>query len=165
LHDTSSCKAISQTTLMLPHWQQSLALVQHTHQAAVQTVAGVRQHSVSALQQASCGVCRLIFSRFVRGGRHAKHVAAEQLDFACNDDNEYGCGSQLFPAGHKLDEEVYCNHSLTCSSLVESNLYKANSSTLNKLADSFAVPLYSSCGIEHLAPERSEQLGCNQTLL
>jgi hypothetical protein len=30
LHHTSSCKGISLTTLMLPHWQQSLALVQHT---------------------------------------------------------------------------------------------------------------------------------------
>jgi hypothetical protein len=66
-------------------------------------------------------------------GTH-KRFAAEQLDIACDDDNQYVCGSQLFPAGHKLDEAVYCNHSLTCSSLVESNLYKANSSTLNKLA-------------------------------
>jgi hypothetical protein len=76
----------------------------------------------------------------------------------------YVCGSQLFPAGHKLDEAVCCNHSLTCSSLVESNLCRVNSSTLIKLADSFAVSICSSCAIEHLAPKRSEQLGCNQTL-
>jgi hypothetical protein len=93
-----------------------------------------------------------------------KRFAAEQLVIACDDDNQFVCGSQLFPAGHKLDEAVYCNHSLTCSSLMESNLYKANSSTLNKLVDSFSVLLCSSCGIEHLAPERSEQLSCNQTL-
>jgi hypothetical protein len=68
--------------------------------------------------------------------------AAEQLDIACNNDNQYVCGSQLFPAGHKLDEAVYC--SLICSSLVESNLYKANSSTLKKLADIFSVLLWSS---------------------
>jgi hypothetical protein len=88
-----------------------------------------------------------------------KLFVAEQLDIACNDDNQCVCGSQLFPDGHKLNEAVYCNHSLTCSSLVKANLYNANSSTLNKLADSFAVSLCSSCGIEHLEPERSEQLG------
>jgi hypothetical protein len=93
-----------------------------------------------------------------------KRFAAERLDIACDDDNQYVCGSQLFPPGHKLDEAVCCNHSLTRSSLVESNLYKPNSSTRNKLADSFEASLYSSCSIEHLAPERSEQLGCNQTL-
>jgi hypothetical protein len=64
-------------------------------------------------------------------GMH-KCFAAEQLDIACDDDNQYVCGSHLFPSGHKLDEAAYCKHSLTCSSLVESNLYKANSSTLNK---------------------------------
>jgi hypothetical protein len=96
-------------------------------------------------------------------GMH-RRFAAEQLDIACADDNQYVCGSQLFPAGHKLDEAVYGNHSLTCSSLVEFSLYKANSTTLNKLADSFAVSLCSSCGIEHLRPERSEQLVCNQTV-
>jgi hypothetical protein len=96
-------------------------------------------------------------------GMH-KRFAAEQLDIACDDDSQYVCGSQLFPAGHKLHEAVYCNHSLTCSSLVEANLYNANASTLNKLADSFAVSLCSSCGIEHLAPERSEQLGCDQSV-
>jgi hypothetical protein len=96
-------------------------------------------------------------------GMH-KSFSADQLDIACDDDNQYVCGSQLFPAGHKLDEAVCCNHSLTCSSLVESNLYKANSATLNKLADSFAVSLCSSCGTKHLAPKRSEQLGCNQIL-
>jgi hypothetical protein len=53
---------------------------------------------------------------------------------------------------------------MTCSSLVEANLYNANSSTLNKLADSFAVSLCVSCGIEHLAPERSDQLGCDQSV-
>jgi hypothetical protein len=93
-----------------------------------------------------------------------KRFAEEQLAIACDNDNQYVCGSQLFPAGHKLEEAVYCNHSLTCSSLVEANLYNANASTLSKLADSFAVSLCSSCGIEHLAPDRSEQLGCNQTV-
>jgi hypothetical protein len=63
-------------------------------------------------------------------GMHKRFVA-EQLDIACDDDNQYVCGSQLFPAGHKLNEAVYCNHSLTCSSLVEAKLYNANSSTLN----------------------------------
>jgi hypothetical protein len=93
-----------------------------------------------------------------------KSFAAEQLDIACDDDNQYVCGLQLFPAHHKLDEAAYCNQSLTCSSLVESHLYKANSSTLNKLADSLAVSMCSSRGMEHLALERPEQLGCNQTL-
>jgi hypothetical protein len=93
-----------------------------------------------------------------------KRFAEEQLAIACDDDNQYVCGSQLFPAGHKLEEAMYCNHSLTCSSLVEANLYNANASTRSKLADSFAVSLCSSCGIEHLAPDRSEQLGCNQTV-
>jgi hypothetical protein len=93
-----------------------------------------------------------------------KWFAEEQLAIACDNDSQYVCGSQLFPAGHKLEEAVYCNHSLTCSSLVEANLYNANASTLSKLADSFAVSLCSSCGIEHLAPDRSEQLGCNQTV-
>jgi hypothetical protein len=46
-----------------------------------------------------------------------KRFAAEQLDIACANDNQYICGSQLFPEGHKLDEAVYGNHSLTCSSL------------------------------------------------
>jgi hypothetical protein len=91
-----------------------------------------------------------------------KRVAKEQLDIARDDDHQYVCGSQLFPADHKLDEAVCCNHSLTCSSLMESNLYNANSSTLNKLVDSSAVLLCSSSGIKHLAPKRSEQLGCNQ---
>jgi hypothetical protein len=90
-----------------------------------------------------------------------KHFAAEQLDIACDDDNQNVCGSQVLAAGHKLDEAVHCSHSMTFSSQAESNLYKANSSTLSKLADSFAVSLCSSCRIEHLAPERSEQLGCN----
>jgi hypothetical protein len=91
-----------------------------------------------------------------------KRSVAELLGIACDGDNQSVCESQLFPAGHKLDEAVFCNQSLTCSSLMESNLYNANSSTLNKLADSFAVSWCSSCRIEHLAPERSEQLGCNQ---
>jgi hypothetical protein len=146
---------------MLTHWQQSLALVRPTHQAAVQTVAGARQHSVPALQQASRGVCRSILFALSEEAGMPKRFTAGQLDMACDDDNQYVCGSQLFPAGHKLDEAVYCNHSLTCSLLMESNLYKANASPLNKLADSFAVSLCCSCGIEHLAPERSEQLGCN----
>jgi hypothetical protein len=94
-----------------------------------------------------------------------KRFAAEQLDMlACANDNQYVCGSQLFPAGHKLYEAVGGNHSLTWSSPVRSSLYKANSATLNKIADSLAVSLCSSCGIEHLPPERSEQLGCNQTV-
>jgi hypothetical protein len=88
-----------------------------------------------------------------------KRFAEEQLAIACDNDNQYVCGSQLFPAGHKLKEAVYCNHSLTCSSLVN-----ANAPTRSKLADSFAVSLCSSCGIEQLAPDRSEQLGCNQTV-
>jgi hypothetical protein len=88
-----------------------------------------------------------------------KQFAADQLDIACNYDNQYVCGSQFSLAGHILNEAVYCNHSLTCSSLVEPNLCTANSSSLNKLADSFAVWLCTSCGIKHLAPGRSEQLG------
>jgi hypothetical protein len=96
-------------------------------------------------------------------GMH-KCFEAEQLDIACHDDDQYVCGSQLFPSGNTLDEAVYCNHSLARSSLVDSYLYKANSSTVNKLADSLAVSMCSSRGIEHLAPERSEQLDCNQTL-
>jgi hypothetical protein len=42
-------------------------------------------------------------------GMH-KCFAAEQLDVACDDDDQYACGSQLFPTGHKLDEAVYCNY-------------------------------------------------------
>jgi hypothetical protein len=50
-----------------------------------------------------------------------KRFAEEQLDIACDDDNQIVCGSQLFPAGLKLDEAVYCNHSLKwlCSVVVQ----------------------------------------------
>jgi hypothetical protein len=54
-------------------------------------------------------------------GMHKRFVA-EQLDIACDDDNQYVCGSQLFPVGHKLNEAVYCNHSLTCrKNYIEAN--------------------------------------------
>jgi hypothetical protein len=65
-----------------------------------------------------------------------KRFSGEQLAITCDDDHQYVCGSRLFPAGHKLDEAVYCNYSLTCSSLMDSNLYNANSCAMPTLSTS-----------------------------
>jgi hypothetical protein len=65
-----------------------------------------------------------------------KCLAAEQLDIARDDDNQYVCGSPLFPSGRKLDEAVYCNHSLTCSSLVDDNTSTVYCNKLTYLLES-----------------------------
>jgi hypothetical protein len=84
----------------------------------------------------------------------------DEVEAACSD-GQYTCGAVLMPAGHALENTIYCNVALTCAAPLESTLYGLSASALKQPLVDFSKSSCSICGVEQLSDAARKDQGCN----
>jgi hypothetical protein len=113
-----------------------------------------------------CGKPRGVFCKSAISQLHKKYphlskgYAAEQLDMVREDELQFVCGAALLPEGHSLQDLVYTDTSLGCSSAVEAVLYGAPQRVLDGERMDFCTALCAQCGAAELTTEDMEEQGC-----